>query len=722
MIKTKVLLKDGTTEDINVYTYKDYHKIPLKPYKFIKSKSKKRPSVLIKAVSLDTETSHNHNEDEPIGWIYQWAFKFDGLYVGGRTPSQLITALDYLIAFYMCDDKHKIVIYIHNASYDLTYLVDILIRYYGEPSNMLATDVNKYISIEFEKFIVRDSWVLSNRSLDKWSKDLNTTYRKAVGSIDYQRIIYQDTRLPNNDWYYQCSDVATLDDCITQELKAGYTLQTIPLTSTGFVREYCRKQFHKDNKNWRQFQDTKLDELVYKDLTFAYMGAITHGNNDYMGELLEHIKGKHRDVRSFYPSTMRLDDYPIGRWTKLYNYTDSKRKISVDRVREYMATDCLLISFFIKDITLLKGITCPILQVNKCLQFKDETTTFIKDNGKVVKMTGKTFLTLTDLDFEIMLRQYHIEKLFITRVYGSKKGKLPEWLTNSIDRFMYDKTKYKNEVKRLEKLGDIDALADAEISLIKSKNRLNGIYGCTATNPVRTNYVYDSESREWDSVIPDIPTALEKFYKSRNNFMPFQYGVWVTAHCRRRIIEHIERVGYDKFIYTDTDSLFYLADEETELAFDKFNNDNLVICKELGAYVEVDGKIVEYMTFDDEGENITDFKFLHTKCYGYCVDNNPDSLKIIIAGVPKYWKEDLELPPKERRTRERELGSLDNLADGKVFTHCGGTRAIYTDTEPQTMTINGHILEVARACIISDTTKTLRELNDVLVYYEEDIN
>lgn len=719
MIKSRVLLRDNTTEDINVYTPYDYDTIPLNPYKFIKSKSKKRPSVLIKAISLDTETSHNHDELCPRGWVYQWAFKFDNIYVGGRRPSELLRALDKLLTFYKCDDKHKIVIYIHNASYDLTYLVDIFIEHYGEPTNMLATDVNKYISIEFEKFIVRDSWVLSNRSLDKWSKDLNTTYRKAVGSIDYQFIRFQDSKLEPNDWYYQCSDVATLDDCVRQELKAGYTLQTIPLTSTGFVREYCRKQFHKDNKNWRQFQDTKLDENVYKDLTFAYMGAITHGNNDYMGELLENINMGHRDVRSFYPSTMRLDDYPIGRWTKLYNYTDSRTPCTVNKIRKWERTDCLLISFFIKDITLLRGITCPILQVNKCLIYKDETTTFIKDNGKVVKMTGKTFLTLTDLDFEIMLKQYHIDKLMITRVYGSKKGKLPEWLTNSIDRFMYDKTKYKNEVKRLEQLGDIDALADANINLMKSKNRLNGIYGCTATNPVRTSYVYDSESREWDSITPDISTALEKFYKSRNNFMPFQYGVWVTAHCRRRIIEHIERVGYDRYVYTDTDSLFYLKDEETELAFDKFNSDNLAICKELGAYVEVDGKVVEYMTFEDEEENITDFKFLHTKCYGYCVDNDPNSLKITIAGVPKYYKEDLELPPKERRTRETELGTLDNLADGKVFTHCGGTRAIYTDERPRTVVIKGHKTEIARACIISDTTKTLRELNDVLVYYED---
>lgn len=719
MIKSEVLTKDNTREPIEVYMPNDYDDIELKPYKFIKSRSKKRPSVLVRYISLDTETSHNHDELCPLGWVYQWAFKFDNIYVGGRRPSEFIRALDILLNYYKCDDKHKIIIFIHNASYDLTYLLDILIEHYGDPVNTLATDVNKFITVEFNKFIVRDSWVLSNRSLDKWSKDLNTRYRKAVGSIDYQYIHYQDSKLEPNDWYYQCSDVATLDDCIRQELAQGYTLQNLPLTSTGFVREYARKEFQKDRKNWKQFQDTRLTEEVYNDLDFSYMGAITHGNNDYMGELLTNVNIRHRDKRSFYPSTMRIDTYPIGKWIKLYNFNDSKTPITTKKVLKYARDNCLLVSFFIKNVQLYKGVTCPILQVNKCLKFKDEGTTFIKDNGKVVKMSGKTFLTLTDLDFRLMLKQYHIGKLLITRVYGSKRGKLPDWLINTIDRFMYDKTLYKDEVKRLEKLDDIDALADANINLMKSKNKLNGIYGMTSTRPLRVNYLYDSSTMKWSSSVPNTTKALDDFYNSRNNFMNFSYGVFVTAWCRYRILNDIMTIGYDKFIYTDTDSLFYFSDDETEKKFEKLNDRNYKKCLESGAYVNVNDKIVEYMTFEDEGENITEFKFLHTKCYGYCTDNNSDSLKITIAGVPKYYKEDLDKPPKERRTREDELGTLDDLAHGKVFTHCGGTRAVYTDTRPRTMTIKGHRTELARACIITDTTKTLKELDDTLVYYEE---
>lgn len=720
MIKSKVLTKDGQ-EDIEIYTPSEYYTLPLKPYKFIKSTNKKRPSLLIRYISLDTETSHNHDELLPLGWVYQWAFKFDNIYVGGRKPSQLLTALDYLLYFYKCDDKHKLVIFIHNASYDLTYLLDIFIQHYGEPTNMLATDVNKFISVEFNKFIIRDSWVLSNRSLDKWSKDLNTTYRKAVGSIDYDFIRFQDSKLTANDWYYQASDVATLDDCIRKELSEGYTLQTLPLTSTGFVREYARKQFKKDNKNWREFQDTRLSAEVYQDLDFAYMGAITHGNNDYMGELLSDVKMRHRDKRSFYPSTMRVDTYPRGRWVKLYQYTDSKTPCNIKKVLNWSQDNCLLISFFIKDITLLRGVTCPILQVNKCMKYGKDAY-FIKDNGKVVKMNGQTFLTLTDLDFELMLKQYHIESLAITRVYGSKRGPLPKWLLDTIDHFMLGKTKFKNIVKRLEKTDDINALDDANTDLTKSKNRLNSAYGMTSTRPIRVSYQYDSDTMTWSSDSPTIEDGLEKFYKSRNSFMNFSYGVFVTAWCRFRIVSDIMAIGYDKFVYTDTDSLFYFSDDDTERIFEDMNRDNYNKCLELGAYVEVDGKITEYMTFEDEGENITDFKFLHTKCYGYQVDNDPNSLKITIAGVPKYYKEDLEKPPKERRTRENELGTLDDLRDGKVFTHCGGTRAIYTDTKPCTMIVKGHKTELARACIITETTKTLRELNDVLVFYEGGVN
>lgn len=730
MFNSYVLTKENIKEDIIVYDKTDI--LPLKPLKFINSTSKRKPKLLAKAISLDTETSHNHEEDKEkrLGWIYQWAFKFNNNYYSGRTPSDLIQMLDTILDYYKCNTKHKIVLYIHNLSYDLTYIIDIFIQHYGEPVSSLITKANRWIQIEYERFVIRDSWVLANRSLDKWSKDLNTNYRKAIGEINYNEIRYQDSILSiDSDWYYQLSDVATLDDCINKELKSGgYNIQTIVLTSTGFVREYARKLYKKDSANYKLFQDTKLDEEIYNDLDFAYMGAMTHGNNDYMGELMEHINMLHRDKRSFYPSTQRKDGYPVGKWYRLYNYATDNRKISYKDVLKWSEANCLLITFYIEDITLLKGVTFPILQVNKCLRYRSEGSHFIKDNGKVVKMEGSTLLCLTDLDFKIMIKQYHIKKLIITKVNASKRGKLPKWLLDTIDKFMEAKSFYKEEVKKYEELGDINNIVESSINLMKSKNKLNGIYGMTATRPVRDEYHYNSDTMDYELEYADTQTALDKFYKSRNNFMSFQWGCFVTAWTRYRLLSMIakdigndicEGIGYDKAIYCDTDSLFYLADEETERIYNNFNKKNYEECLNNGEYVKVGDKIIEYMTWELEPEHITSFKFLHSKCYGYICDNDPSTLKVTIAGVPKYYKEDLDKEPKDRRTREDELGSLENLSDGFIFTHCGGTGAVYTNTKPQIMDINGHKTELARACIITETTKTLKEISDSLIFWEE---
>jgi hypothetical protein len=44
-------------------------------------------------ISLDTETAHNHDDANPIAWIYQWAFKFGDDIVIGRRPREFIKAL-----------------------------------------------------------------------------------------------------------------------------------------------------------------------------------------------------------------------------------------------------------------------------------------------------------------------------------------------------------------------------------------------------------------------------------------------------------------------------------------------------------------------------------------------------------------------------------------------------------------------------------------------------
>ena len=62
-----------------------------------------------------------------------------------------------------------------------------------------------------------------------------------------------------------------------------------------------------------------------------------------------------------------------------------------------------------------------------------------------------------------------------------------------------------------------------EYEYMKSKNRLNSSYGMSVTSIVHSDIDYNIYTMEWTELKGDTESALEDFYKSRNNFLP--YGI-----------------------------------------------------------------------------------------------------------------------------------------------------------------------------------------------------
>ena len=155
-----------------------------------------------------------------------------------------------------------------------------------------------------------------------------------------------------------------------------------------------------------------------------------------------------------------------------------------------------------------------------------------------------------------------------------------------------------------------------------------------------------------------------------------------------------EIIGYDNFIYSDTDSIFYISTPEIERKLEEYNKkcyDNAI---SIGAYITTDnGEIINYSSFDDEDEDIIEFKYLHSKCYAYVTSDG--QLHSTIAGVQKYGIGNYP--------QTKELGSIDNLEPKKVFTKCGGTKAKYISEEINDYNNNS----TCGGCIITRTTKTL---------------
>lgn len=693
-------------------------------------------------IIYETEQKHKKATFIPVGWIYQWCLSYpnDGnsrFLVYGRRPSEMAETLERIRYINGCDENNHILIFVHNLSYDYTYFHNFLIEKYKSMGELLAVGAHRIISWTINGLEFRDSLKLSQKSLAKWGEDMGVRHRKLVGEIDYHVTRYQDTPLARSDWRYMFRDVVTLDECIQAQLDYwGDTLKTIPLTLTGYVRRDTRKEFRKDKNNAAYFKSKELDSKLYRFMRTEFAGGIVHGNRTHMdmtfriADLIAQIKAvnpdydtsklqvRHRDFVSHFPTQQMTNYCPGGRFNLYYDYKqDEAHRILYHD--ELMALPyAFLASIMITNLKIRKGVTLPYAQESKILAGRKDKLDLITDNGRVLQMLkGSTVIVVNEFDLKWLIKQYTFDYK-ILEVYTAERTPYPAYIRNMALKYFYGKTKYKNEEKRIkkEKGDNCPEYWEAHTRTQIEKGCLNGIYGMTATDPVRISYTEEPDG-EWKKEIleeTDIDKRLSKFFNNRNNFMNYEFGCWTTAEARDELLTFVELIGYESFLYADTDSIFYFSTPEIEARIDEYNEELRKKSEELGAYIDVDNKRYYFNQFEDEGEEITEFRFLHAKCYAFVTSDG--KLHTTIAGVPEESGD---------YTRVEELGSIDNLTPGTVFYKCGGTRTKYPPrghtVKPRTEVIDGHRVEVASYAIITNTTKELHsavETREIPTFWE----
>ena len=690
-------------------------------------------------ISLDTETSKI--EDDNIGWLYQWCFSYPGsgerLLVYGRRPSELAEALLKVVIVNKLTirEDYTLPIYVHNLAYDYTYIHDYIKLYFrqalgeevvNDSINMLATGPHKIISWSICGLVFKCSYRLSQKSLDGWCKELNTPHKKLVGEIDYNVIRYQDTPLNRSDWRYMFRDVICLDEAITLQLtKWKDDLKTIPLTMTGYVRRKTRYEYKKDPRNRKLFKDKELNVHLYRLLRAEFSGGLTHGNRFYanrtlVGEgkpgrkptevtidgkkqVIKHIR--HGDFVSMYPSEQMTGGAPVSHFWLYHEHEECGYSMKLDKLIELTKKYCILASITLSNVEIRKGVTLPYLQVSKLRAGHIDSLDMVEDNGRLLKMiSGHSTIVVNEHDLHWISKQYTFQYM-INEVYIAERGPYPTFIKNTILRFFEGKSKYKALEKQLIKDGydEMSAVVRAvHLDLMINKSLLNGIYGMCSTDPVRVSYDEDELTGEWyvkPMTEEDVEEKLKHFFDNENNFLNYEYGCWTTSLARHKLMSFVELVGYDRFIYADTDSIFYISDDIVEsrlkAANDKMMQDNI----DNHWYIEHEGKRDYFNQFEDEGEDIRSFRFLHAKCYAYeSMEDGELKLHTTIAGVKAKGL---------KSTRVKELGSIDNLEGGKVFEDCGGTSCTYVAGKPDVINVNGHDTEVASAAIIKHVNKTL---------------
>ena len=202
-------------------------------------------------------------------------------------------------------------------------------------------------------------------------------------------------------------------------------------------------------------------------------------------------------------------------------------------------------------------------------------------------------------------------------------------------------------------------------------------------NPCKPNYEFkDGIMQLKDETLEDL---IRKYQAT--GWLPYQWGVWVTAYARAKLHAGLQIIDPDDFIYSDTDSIKCMGDY-TE-AFNKLNEqyrrDDL-------SALDPKGKR-HYIGIYEYEESYKRFKTMGAKKYAY--EDQTGALHITISGVNK-------------RAGASELQSLDKFKEGFIFRSGGGLAALYNDfPEVTEVRIQGHRLPISSNIALFESTYTL---------------
>ena len=651
--------------------------------KLLSCKDSKKRSVnyLNIPCAFDIETTNIYKRDSegnilseprPYAFMYHWQFCLDDCVCFGRTWEEFQLLIRELEKRMNLSLNNRLVVYVHNLPFEWTFMSAFLNYHEGffreerKPLKIVTKE-----GIEF-----RCSYALSNMSLNRFCKnEANVIHYKLSGDdYNYEKIRTPKTTLTEAEEAYCYNDVRGLCECIKSRLEHD-TLTTIPLTSTGYVRRDLRQSVRGDKKYRQLFRDNALDSELYTMCRDAFRGGDTHANIDYSNQLLTSgVTSK--DEASAYPASMMMDLFPQTAFFKINVSTFLNRDLS-----EY----ALLLEVRFVDIKYIGACGIPYIPLSKCKKYSDEK---IVDNGRILKADFLE-MVLTDIDYKIIMEEYKPKDVYIKNIYASRYGPLSDKIKNVVMDYYRKKTLLK---------GDKNSVYEYN----KSKNSLNSCFGCMVMRIDQSEVSYNPVTNEYSVKAPDLEETLSKFYKSRNNFLSYQHGVWITANARMRLRTMLWKVGRD-VVYCDTDSIKYIGKHESDF---KERNEYLQSQAEsVGAYAETSDGRVKYMGVWEDDGYYEEFKTLGAKKYVY---RESGDIHSTIAGVSK-----------SAGTRYFNENGVDGFKIGATIRDSGHLTAYYNDEDIHSITVNGDTFTTASNVALIDNNYTIGVTNEYLDLLEK---
>ena len=641
---------------------------------------KKGKTQLISNVAsvFDIEATSFYKDNEKQCCMYAWVFGLNGRCIRGRTWGEFLDVIETLVREYDLNKDKRLIIYVHNLAYEFQWFQ----RYFKWEKIFSLEKRKPLYAITQDGIEFRCSYLLSGYSLEVLGENL-TKYKvhKLKGDLDYRLIRHSRTPLTEKEWGYVLNDGLIVMAHIQEEIERLGTINDLPLTKTGYVRDLCKYRCLKGANRWdyvKLMRALTLTPETYAQLKQTYTGGFTHANIHYVDKVIRNVHSF--DFSSSYPAVMLSEEYPMS---KPYFVMIKDEQEFITHLKCYC---CMFECTF---INLRSKVSYEnYISISRCIKAEH----YIVNNGRVVE-ADMVKVCLTEQDFFIIAQLYDWDYIEVSNFYKFYKDYLPKDLVLTILELYKDKTELKGVEEKI-------------VEYLVSKGMINSIYGMCVTDPCRDEIIYDEL---WSSKNADIPTLIDKYNTNNQRVLYYAWGVWVTAYARRNLFTGICEFK-DDYIYSDTDSLKVLNVENHIDYIEKYNRDVTAKVHKCLRHYDIDIKMAKPKTikgvekpigvWDYEGM-YTRFKTLGAKRYMVEKDGK---IEITIAGVSKkagaeYLKhtyktndkifdaftEDLEFPSIYDKDGIEENGSgklchtyIDYYMEGEIVDYMGN-KYIYNE-------------------------------------------
>ena len=661
-------------ELINKFSKLSDFKNYIKNLKYKTIKTNKGISYINLSCEVDIEVSSFYDTDnEKVGLMYCFTLGINGYSYLGRTKDDLLNLMSFIIDTFQLSKDRRLIFFIQNLSYEFQFFM----KWFKWISVFAVKNRTPVKAVTFDGIEFRCSYLLSGYSLAKMGEHLQKyKVNKMVGDLDYRLIRTPITPLTDKETGYVLNDGLVVMAYIQEQIESHKNdITKIPLTKTGEVRKYCRNMClyggggsHK--KSGRSFlkyhffiHNLTIQSInEYKQLKRAFSGGFTHANPLVVGKVQHNVSSY--DFTSSYPAVMVSEKYPMCNG-KLVTIK------SKEEFYKYLNLYCCLFDATFINIESKIWFEHYISQ-SHCFVCHNAKV----DNGRLIS-ADEISITLTEQDFKIIEKTYSWQHLRIKNMRVYKRDYLPKEFILAILKLYKDKTELKN----------VDG---SEVEYLHSKELLNSCYGMSVTDICREQITFALDQNVWNDVKSekDYENDIKRYNDSKQRFLAYQWGIWVTAYARANLWNGILSIGHD-YCYSDTDSLKIINNKKHCNYFTDYNERIVKKLQMMCNHYNIPFEDVAPKTIKGETKIIglwdyeftCDFKTLGAKRY---VVKRGDKYEITIAGLNKRTTMDYLI-----RTNKNPFDFFQNgmyipatyVHDGIIYVGTGKNTHTYIDEQ-----------------------------------------